>query len=723
MRLMNEACSVAGSSWAEINRSYMMAQLQRLRLLLERRALWLRHQWEDDPPQPYRDLAITDAEAERLFAGEDRAAELRFYEEDPQARSVSRGLLQLEQERLEAAPERANAPALEVVSHLLGLTPFEQDVLLLCAAPCLDPGFERILAYVQDDARRTYATPHLAMLLFADSEEIGYTAWESFLPGAPLRRFRLVTMLTGLSPGAASVACPMHLDAKTADYLRGIDRLDTLVVPLLQPIPSVPCSDEQDELARRLAASLCSIEDAPWPMVNLVGPAGAGHRALAKSLCDRLGVSLFRLTRDHLPPRGPELADLVGRLERDASLSHIAYYVDAFDLPDSPGERTADVKSIVDELRTFLLIGGENTWESDRETLTVRIRKPEAAVRVALWTRALGESSQSVDCDVEALAEQFGFGPETIARAAVAARQIARFRAPSDDGHPTRDDLWRACREQSAGRLKELAQRIDPCYTWDDIVVPTDVRAQLREIASQVACRPQVYARWGFGAKLSRGRGVSALFSGSSGTGKTMAAEILANHIGGELYRIDLASVVSKYIGETEKNLRRVFDVAEQSGAILFFDEADALFGKRTEVKDSHDRYANIEINYLLQRMEEYSGLAILATNRRSALDQAFMRRLRFLVNFPFPDASSRQRIWQSVFPPNAAKGRLDYKGLAQLEISGGSIRNISLNAAFLAAGESAPISMSHVVHAARREYAKIDKAVNEAEFGSLKDD
>jgi len=231
--------------------------------------------------------------------------------------------------------------------------------------------------------------------------------------------------------------------------------------------------------------------------------------------------------------------------------------------------------------------------------------------------------------------------------------------------------------------------------------------------------RSQVYESWGFGAQLPRGRGISALFSGPSGTGKTMAAEILANHLQLDLYRIDLAGVVSKYIGETEKNLRNVFDAAEQSGAILFFDEADALFGKRSEVKDSHDRYANIEVNYLLQRMEDYRGLAILCTNRRAALDRAFLRRLRFLVEFPFPDCENRRMIWAKVFPTQAPLAGLDLEALALLEIAGGNIRNIALNAAFLAAGESTPIRMEHVLHAARREYAKIDKLLTEAEFGS----
>jgi SpoVK/Ycf46/Vps4 family AAA+-type ATPase len=343
-----------------------------------------------------------------------------------------------------------------------------------------------------------------------------------------------------------------------------------------------------------------------------------------------------------------------------------------------------------------------------------------------MWQQVLDGVPHSLNGHVEALVQQFDLGPQAIAQAVTSARAHVCLRPPADapDGASpdgielTLDDLWQACREQAGWQLDELAQRIIPCYTWEDIVLPKDVFHQLQEIAAQVAHRPQVYGVWGFGEKLSRGRGISALFSGPSGTGKTMAAEILASHLKLDLYRIDLAGVVSKYIGETEKNLKKVFDAAERSGAVLFFDEADALFGKRTEVKDSHDRYANIEVNYLLQRMEDYRGLAILATNRKSTLDEAFMRRLRFLVDFPFPDSASRQSIWQKVFPPQAEVEGLDHDRLARLEIPGGNIRNIALNAAFLAADEGKPIGMDHVMRAARREYAKIDKLVTAAEFG-----
>jgi len=285
---------------------------------------------------------------------------------------------------------------------------------------------------------------------------------------------------------------------------------------------------------------------------------------------------------------------------------------------------------------------------------------------------------------------------------------------PSGDRFETH--LWRACRSQARPQLRDLAQHITPVATWDDLVLPNLQAQMLREMAVHVRRRMQVYETWGFAARSSRGLGISALFAGPSGTGKTMAAEVLANALDLDLYRIDLSRVVSKYIGETEKNLARVFDAAESGGAILLFDEADALFGKRSEVNDSHDRYANIEVSYLLQRMEAYRGLAILTTNRKSALDEAFLRRLRFIVSFPFPDATQRAAIWQHIFPSETPTDGLDFDTLARLNVTGGAIRNIALGAAFRAADAGTPVQMAHVVQAARTEYAKLERSFTDIE-------
>ena len=252
-----------------------------------------------------------------------------------------------------------------------------------------------------------------------------------------------------------------------------------------------------------------------------------------------------------------------------------------------------------------------------------------------------------------------------------------------------------------------------PSFVWPDLVVTPPQMETLRQIASHVRHRATVYERWGFAAQSARGLGLAVLFAGDSGTGKTMAAEVLARELGLELFRIDLASVVSKYIGETEKNLARIFDAAEDGGAILLFDEADALFGKRSEVKDSHDRYANIEINYLLQRMEAYRGLAILTTNLKSSLDKAFMRRIRFVVQFPFPDESMREQLWRLQLPAKAPQAPIDYAALARAPLSGGHIRAAALQAAFAAAARGQAIDNALLTQALRGEFAKLERSWN----------
>ncbi|HEY9735407.1 MAG TPA: AAA family ATPase, partial [Trichocoleus sp.] len=338
-----------------------------------------------------------------------------------------------------------------------------------------------------------------------------------------------------------------------------------------------------------------------------------------------------------------------------------------------------------------------------RPVIMLDVDRPTTAEQAALWQQHLGAA-----VDGGALAGQFNLS-------AIAIHQIAQTALQQSYSSP--DGLWQACLAKTRPQLDRLAQRLDTKATWDDIVLPPEEMSLLRQISAQVSQRSTVYQDWGFDQRMNRGFGISALFAGDSGTGKTMAAEVIANDLRLNLYRIDLSSVVSKYIGETEKNLRRLFDAAEDGGAILFFDEADALFGKRSEVKDSHDRYANIEINYLLQRIEAYRGLAILATNLKSSLDTAFMRRLRFVITFPFPATPQRQEMWQKAFPASVPLECLDYARLARLNLTGGNIHSIALNAAFLAASAGTPITMPLVLTVVRTEFRKLGRPINEAEF------
>jgi ATP-dependent 26S proteasome regulatory subunit len=706
---------MAAMTWAEANRAYLRTELYRLRLLFLRQVRWLRHTWQQDPLANQRSVVISDAHADRLLSDMDDE-ESRFHQEDAESCEITQALEAVEADltmRREHLAEAGGIPALEALARSFGLSSFERDAVLLCFAVDEEPAFATLCAYIQDDVQARHATPHLVLSVLCQTREQRESARAMLLPSAPLRRFRLLT-----SSEASTAQCwrPVRIDERVADYVRGMNRLDESVAHLVRPAEPAPLAGAHRALVDQLVRGAESATDQPWPLFQLTGPAGAGKKAIAGEFCAWAGLQLYTLDLRRLQLQNADRHWLLHVLEREAVLSRMALYVDVGDFDLADHLLTAAVRDWIERYGGVLFVGGRERWQCQRQVLHIAVPKLDAAEQCEIWTRSLQGIAHVADGQIEAIVQQFDLGPDAIPQAVSAA--VAKARTRPGALMLTAADLRQACREQVGWQLGSLAQRLTPCYTWDDIVLPDDLMRQLREIADQVAARSQVYESWGFGARLPRGRGINALFSGPSGTGKTMAAEILANHLQLDLYRIDLAGVVSKYIGETEKNLRNVFDAAEQSGAILFFDEADALFGKRSEVKDSHDRYANIEVNYLLQRMEDYRGLAILCTNRRSALDRAFLRRLRFLAEFPFPDGENRRLIWTKVFPPQAPLASLDLEALARLEISGGNIRNIALNAAFLAAGEGTNIRMEHVLHAARREYAKIDKLLTEAEFG-----
>jgi ATPase family associated with various cellular activities (AAA) len=493
-----------------------------------------------------------------------------------------------------------------------------------------------------------------------------------------------------------------------ADYLRGANRIDERVERMLAWLPGAPASESTDRAGRE-AAALIAAQPARWMTVNLIGRIGRGAEQAPQVACESLSLTPRLLDTARLAALPPvDRAELLALLGREALLAGLALVVDARAI-QAASEQAAVVDELIANVAATLFIVSAERWPSDSGIATIHVPAPSRAEQRQLWRAALNGAARQIESEIDAIVQQFDLGGPAIAgiveRAGRAGMPISA------------ETLWRACREQSGMALDDLACRLSPCYGWDDIVLPDDVHAQLRDLAGQVRQRGRVYEGWGFGAQLTRGRGITALFAGASGTGKTMAAEIVAADLALDLYRIDLAGVVSKYIGETEKNLRHIFEVAEHCGAILFFDEADALFGTRTEVRDSHDRYANLEVNYLLQRMEDYAGLAILATNRRAALDSAFLRRLRFVIEFPFPNADDRRRIWERVFPADAPTERLELALLSRLDLSGGNIKAIALNAAFLAAARQAPIGMPAVMQAAAREYAKLSRPISATEF------
>jgi AAA+ superfamily predicted ATPase len=405
-----------------------------------------------------------------------------------------------------------------------------------------------------------------------------------------------------------------------------------------------------------------------------------------------------------------ELENLDRLWQRESVLLPVALAFDAQEIDGASPQMSAMHRWLARGAGLFFVKSRDVVAGMERPSLAIDVDKPTPAEERVLWLDQFGDDP----CiDADQLAGQFRFNAPAIVRIARAVQ------ATGAEGPERQDVLWAECLSEARPRLDRLAQRIEPKATWDDIVLPEEETALLHQIADQVRGRGRVYDDWGFRERMNRGLGISALFAGESGSGKTMAAEVIANDLRLNLYRIDLSAVVSKYIGETEKNLRQLFDAAEDGGTILLFDEADALFGKRSEVKDSHDRYANIEVNYLLQRMEAFSGLAILATNMKSALDTAFLRRLRFLVTFPFPGVRERRKIWEHAFPATAPVGVLDYGRLAAFNLPGGSITNIALNAAFLAArkGGSGKVDMPGLLAAIRAEQKKLDRPINEAAF------
>ena len=445
-----------------------------------------------------------------------------------------------------------------------------------------------------------------------------------------------------------------------------------------------------------------------FPTLQLCGPDLSAKRSLAAELAAGLTIELFRLPASSLPANLAELENLQRLWEREAILQNSALLLECDRCENTDASRELAIERWIELTRTPLIISTrEPRRELERPLFTIEVPKPTRAEQRRAWKEAIGENAKGWNGQLDQLVSQFDFSTIAI-----------RTTAAGLSGEESESNLWEACRLQARPRLQDLAQRIVANSTWADIVLPAPQMATLQTIAQHLRQRTRVYDEWGFAEQSNRGLGLSALFAGPSGTGKTMAAEILANELRLDLFRIDLSAVVSKYIGETEKNLRRVFDAAEEGGAVLLFDEADALFGKRSEVKDSHDRYANVEISYLLQRMEAYRGLAILTTNMKEALDPAFLRRLRFVVQFPFPDQAQRAEIWRRIFPAKTPTNDLDLNALSRLSIAGGNIRNIALHAAFAAADAKEPVRMPHLLGAARLEYEKLEKPLTEAELG-----
>lgn len=652
----------ASSDWHEANRRYLMAALAVVRQALEHHA----------------------ARAKESASGDSSA---RSRAAPPTMQQIACAL---------PAPS-----ALQTLCETFDLSPFERDVLLLCAGVELDSSFAAWCAAAQGDPSRPYPTFSLALAALPEAH------WSALTPAAPLRYWRLIEV----GSGSMLTTSPLRIDERVLHYLTGVQHLDERLASLIEPVPADDASvPSHRALAERLARLWRQAGDRA-PVANLVGIETAGKRAVAAAACAALGLRLHLLRAADVPAAGAERSALIRLWEREAALLGSGLLLDCESL-DEAGERA--LGPFIENLRGVVLVASREPWRAgQRSMLRLEVKKPTSKEQRALWEQSLGTKAHKLNGQLQTVVDQF-----CLDRKSIRAVGTLLEGTSDEDERSVCSRLWKACRAQARPRLDDLAQRIEPAAGWDDLVLPEPQRQVLREIAIHLRQRAKVYETWGFAAKGRRGLGISALFAGASGTGKTMAAEMLAGELDLDLYRIDLSQVVSKYIGETEKNLRRVFDAAEEGGVILLFDEADALFGKRSEVKDSHDRYANIEVSYLLQRMEVYRGLAILTTNLKNALDPAFLRRIRFVVQFPFPDAAQRAEIWRRVFPASTPTQGLDIEKLARLNLAGGNIRNIALNAAFLAADAGEPVGMAHVLRAACSEYGKLERPLTEAEIG-----
>ncbi|MFW5778687.1 MAG: ATP-binding protein [Coleofasciculus sp.] len=662
---------------------------------------------------------------------------------------------------LNSAAASASPPlALTHLCTTFNLSPFERNVLLLCAASALIPYFPQLCVEAHSCPQSAYPTFNLAMQLFGDAG-----AWQALSPMSPLHYWQLVKT----DPSVELPQSRLQLDNGILLYLLGQPYEDAQLMHLIQPIEAgietilQPSHQQigdritqlwqtnpnsQDSLAEPLVGAglvtygnngndngktrpyTLDTQQSNLPIIQLCNTTPSAAQDIATTVSTRLNRPLKHLPAHRLPTHLNEISLLIRRWHRDAILSQSILLLDCQELNTSDTPLMEALCYFLQALHTPLIISTpERLPSAQRPFISFDIPSLTHLEQLHLWQTHLGETANQLNGEVESLVAQFNLTHTDIQAACISFHSdIAQLQTqPKPKGRkktttdnqssPLTTHLWDICRIQSRPRLEDLAQRLEPTATWDDFVLPEPELKLLKDMVNQVRQRVKVYTEWGFGHKSNRGLGISALFAGQSGTGKTMAAEVLANALRLDLYRIDLSAVISKYIGETEKNLRRIFDAAETGGAILLFDEADAIFGKRTQVKDSHDRHANVEVSYLLQRMEAYQGLAILTTNLKESLDQAFLRRIRFIVKFPYPDAASRAKIWEKIFPKETPTRKLDYARLGKLQATGGNIRSIAMNAAFFAAEEGKPVTMQHLLDATKQECAKLERGITSVEI------
>lgn len=705
----------------DLHLAYLEAELGRLDVRIQQQV----RQWQlagQDPTDAFRGLHISDGEAQailnRSFGAnwgqtvDLPAAEAAAFEQAEQE------IIAYGQELLEIGQQQGQIPRLLQLARTFGLDRFELDLLLVCLAPTLDLRYEPLYGFLQDDVTRRRPTVNLALNLIAEPGPARLHSLTYFTDESSLFRFHLLELIDD-AEGHPPLNQILRIDPAIAAWLLGryqphpkLGRHATLSIPANKDSLPLLASGLQANLKRALKTD-------QHPLFVFYGPDRAAQESAIRLIAAHhkqswLQVDLVAAINNNLTPLQALRLAL-----RDARLVGAVPALFGWDACLSQEETISP--ALLSELCAYpdtVIIAGERRWQAegisrDRSLFWLEFPTPAYQHRLELWRHFVGDT---LDQSLETLAGQFVLTTGQIRDAVATGRDMAAGR--NDTLRVA--DLFAAARAHSNPRLASLARKITPRYRWEDIVLPTDQLEILRELVATVRERPLVLEQWGVGKKLASSAAVTVLFAGEPGTGKTMAAEVIAAELGLDLYKIDLSTIISKYIGETEKNLEKIFNEAESSNAILFFDEADAIFGKRSEVKDAHDRYANIEISYLLQRMEAYNGVTILATNLRSNLDEAFTRRLQFVVDFPFPDEDYRLHIWQTLFPATVPHNQADlnFDLLARrFKLAGGNIRNIIVTATYLAANDGGQVTMDHLLHGTRRELQKMGRLLNEADL------
>lgn len=604
--------------------------------------------------------------------------------------------------------------ALKTLCEAFRLSKFECQTLLLIAGAEIMPSFRTLIGKLEGSSKLSYPTFYLALRLFKSIRDFSYF---SLSKNGPLLDWELIRFKSS-EDGRFFKA--LEVDGKILDYLLGysvIDRrLDNYIFPRSAndffPFNTKSFEDISVGITRAIESSIAV--GTSMPLIQLCGSSINLKRQILATTLESSGFSLCELPWILMPKSEEELKRFCLLWTREASLDDRVLLINCEDIGKSDSEHLNLLNKFLTMIDVPIVIAAtERLASGDRLGIHWEIPKLTYPEQHHLWQMSLGEYAPEMPQQIENLVANFQLSPQEIDSA------VRTSLATASSYEQLCENLWSTCRDRARPKLDELAKRIKPSAKWSDLILPADRKEMLREMVAQVKHRTQVFERWNFGKKNNRGLGLCALFAGTSGTGKTMAAEVLAHELNLDLYRIDLSTVVSKYIGETEKNLKKLFDAAESGGVILLFDEGDALFGKRTEANDSKDKYANMEVSYLLQRIESYSGLAIITTNIEDSLDSAFMRRLRYIVKFPFPGATERANIWKRVYPEGVFKDPTPraYEMLGQMEISGGLIYSIALKSAFIAADEGADgVYLDHIEKAAKSEYTKIGRSLSMSE-------